>query len=92
MATYLALDDKLINEAVRVSGHRTKKAAVTHALTEYIERRKQRAILDLFGRLDLLPAAALKRQRNAAQGARRQGRQLAKMIEKYGGDDAKISD
>ena len=71
MATNLALDDKLIAEAVRVSGHRTKKAAVTHALTEYIERRKQRAILDLFGRLDLLPAAEMKRQRNAAQGARR---------------------
>ena len=71
MATNLALDDKLIAEAVRVSGHRTKKAAVTHALTEYIERRKQRAILDLFGRMDMPPAAAIKRQRNAAQGARR---------------------
>lgn len=71
MATNLALDDKLIDEAVRVSGHRTKKAAVTHALTEYIERRKQRAILDLFGQLDLLPATEMKRQRNAVQGARR---------------------
>ena len=71
MATNLALDDNLIAEAVRISGHRTKKAAVTHALTEYIERRKQRAILDLFGRMDMPPAAAIKRQRNAAQGARR---------------------
>ena len=71
MATNLALDDKLIDEAVRVSGHRTKKAAVTHALTEYIERRKQRAILDLFGQLDLRPAAEMTRQRHAAQGARR---------------------
>lgn len=71
MATNLALDDNLIDEAVRISGHRTKKAAVTHALTEYIERRKQRAILDLFGKLDLLPAAEMKRQRSAAQGVRR---------------------
>lgn len=71
MATNLALDDKLIDEAVRVSGHRTKKAAVTHALTEYIERRKQRAILDLFGRMDMSSVAAIKRQRSAAQGARR---------------------
>lgn len=71
MATNLALDDRLIAEAVRVSGHTTKKAAVTHALTEYIQRRKQKAILDLFGKIDLAPVAAMKRQRNAAQGTRR---------------------
>ena len=74
MATNLALDDSLIEEAVRVSGHRTKKAAVTHALTEYIQRRKQRAILDLFGKIDLLPAAGMKRQRNPAQGTQRRKR------------------
>jgi ribosomal protein S12 methylthiotransferase accessory factor YcaO len=74
MATYLALDDKLIAEVLRIGGHRTKKAAVTHALTEYIERRKQRAILDLFGKLDLLPATEMKRQRGAAKGAKRRGR------------------
>lgn len=74
MATNLALDDRLIDEAVRVSGHRTKKAAVTHALTEFIQRRKQRAILDLFGNIDLLPAAEMKRQRGAAQGTRRRRR------------------
>ena len=75
MATNLALDDKLINEAVRVSGHRTKKAAVTQALTEYIERHKQRAILDLFGKLDLLPATEMKRQRSLARGSGRRTRQ-----------------
>ena len=74
MATNLALDDSLIDEAVRVSGHRTKKAAVTHALTEFIARRKQRAILDLFGTFDLLPAAEMKRQRSAAQGTQRRKR------------------
>ena len=74
MATNLALDDSLIEEAVRVSGHRTKKAAVTHALTEYIQRRKQRAILDLFGKIDLLSAAGMKRQRNPAQGTQRRRR------------------
>ena len=63
MATNLALDDDLIHEAVRVGGHRTKKAAVTHALQEYIQRRKQRAILDLFGKIDLQPEAMIKRQR-----------------------------
>lgn len=71
MPTYLALDDDLIAEAMRISGQRTKKAAVTHALTEYILRRKQGRIIDLFGKLDLLPANAMKRQRNAATGSKR---------------------
>jgi Bacterial antitoxin of type II TA system, VapB len=75
VATNLALDDSLIQEAVRLSGHRTKKAAVTHALTEYIQRRKQKAILDLFGKIDLLPAAGMKRQRSAAQGPQRRAKQ-----------------
>ncbi len=75
MVTNLALDDKLIAEAVRISGHRTKKAAVTHALTEYIERRKQGAIIDLFGKIDFLPAIEIKRQRDAATGS---GRRLRK--------------
>lgn len=71
MATNLALDDDLIQEAMRVGGHRTKKAAVTHALEEYIQRRKQRAILDLFGKIDLLSEAMMKRRRAAAQGIKR---------------------
>ena len=71
MATNLALDDKLIHEALRVSGHRTKKAAVTHALEEYIQRRKQRALIDLFGKIDLQPEALMRRQRAAAQGTKR---------------------
>jgi hypothetical protein len=75
MATNLALDDSLIQEAVRLSGHRTKKAAVTHALTEYIQRRKQKAVLDLFGKIDLLPSAGMKRQRSATQGPQRRAKQ-----------------
>ncbi len=74
MATNVALDDKLIAEAVRIGGHRTKKAAVTQALTEYIERRKQRALVDLFGKIDLLPATEMKRQRGAATGSKRRAR------------------
>ena len=49
MAMNLALDNELIEEAVRVGGHRTKKAAVTEALEEYVQRRKQLKVLDLFG-------------------------------------------
>lgn len=52
MPTNLALDDKLINEARRIGGHKTKKAAVTSALREYVRRRKQLRILDLVDRIE----------------------------------------
>jgi Arc/MetJ family transcription regulator len=52
MPTNLAIDDKLIEEARRIGGHATKKAAVTAALDEYIRRRKQAGILRLFGTID----------------------------------------
>ena len=49
MATNLAINDKLIEEAVSVGKHPTKKAAVTAALVEYIQHHKQMRIIDLFG-------------------------------------------
>jgi Arc/MetJ family transcription regulator len=52
MATNLALDDRLVEEARRLGGHRTKRAAVNEALAEYVARRKRRRILDHFGKLD----------------------------------------
>lgn len=52
MATNLAIDDKLINQAKRIGGHKTKKEAVTAALDEYIRRRKQMKIVKLFGTID----------------------------------------
>ncbi len=48
MATNLALDDKLIEEAKIIGKHRTKKGVVTEALYEYIQRRKQSEILNIF--------------------------------------------
>lgn len=48
MATNLAIDDNLIEEARTISRHRTKKAVVTEALEEYIQRRKQSEIIDIF--------------------------------------------
>ena len=52
MATNLALDPELIERAVKVSGEKTKKAAVTRALEEFIARRGQRKLVDLMGKLE----------------------------------------
>ena len=52
MATNLAVDPKLIERALALSGERTKKAAVTKALQEFIARREQKCLLDLFAKLD----------------------------------------
>jgi Arc/MetJ family transcription regulator len=56
MATNLAIDDRLIEEARKTGGHKTKKEAVTKALEEYIRYRKQQRILDDFGTVDFDPA------------------------------------
>ena len=52
MATNLSLDPALIEHALEVSGEKTKKAAVTRALEEFIARRKQKRLLDLMGKLE----------------------------------------
>ena len=52
MATNLSLDPALIERAVEVSGERTKKAAVTRALEEFIARRGQKRLMDLMGKLE----------------------------------------
>ncbi|TAN43056.1 MAG: type II toxin-antitoxin system VapB family antitoxin [Nitrospirae bacterium] len=51
MATNLALDDSLITEALKVGRHKTKKEAVTIALKEYIARKKQAEVIDMFGKV-----------------------------------------
>lgn len=63
MATNLALDDQLLEEALRIGGKATKKETVTEALQEYINRRKQAAVLDLFRAIDYDPKYAYKKQR-----------------------------
>jgi hypothetical protein len=52
MATNLAIDPKLVELALEVSGERTKKAAVTKALQEFVARRKQKRLLELMGKLE----------------------------------------
>ncbi len=52
MATNLAIDDRLIEEAKAIGKHRTKKGVVTEALQEYIQRRKQTEIFNIFNKID----------------------------------------
>ncbi len=66
MATNLDIDPKLLERAVEVSGEKTKTAAVTRALEEFVARREQREILDLFGKVDWDPTYDYK----AARGSR----------------------
>ena len=52
MATNLSVDPHLIEQALKVSGEKTRAAAVTKALHEFIARRRQKAMLDLAGKLE----------------------------------------
>lgn len=51
MATNLSIDPDLIDQALKVSGEKTKAAAVTKALQEFIAWRKQKGVLELMGKL-----------------------------------------
>ena len=64
MSTNLALDPELLDLALEVSGERTKKAAVTKALQEFIARRQQRRLVELFDSLDWDPAFDHKAERS----------------------------
>ena len=52
MTTTLALDENLISQAQKIGHHKTKKDAVTTALKEYIARKKQIVIVELFGKIN----------------------------------------
>lgn len=64
MATNLSIDPELIERALELSGEKTKKAAVTKALKEFIARREQRGLLALFGKLTWDPDYDYKRERS----------------------------
>ncbi|MDO8772539.1 MAG: type II toxin-antitoxin system VapB family antitoxin [Burkholderiaceae bacterium] len=69
MATNLALDDTLIEEARQLGGQRTKKDVVTAALLEYVQRRKQLKLLDLFGTVEYDDSYDYKAQRSVTRTA-----------------------
>jgi hypothetical protein len=64
MATNLAIDPKLLETALAVGGEKTKKATVTKALTEFIARREQKRIAELFGKLEWDREYDYKRERS----------------------------
>ena len=66
MATNLQIDDELILKAVRLGGHKTKKAAVSTAMIEYIQHLEQEKILSMFGKVDYDPEYDYKKQRRRA--------------------------
>ncbi len=63
MPTNLAIDDHLLAEAQKMGGHRTKKDTVNEALREYIQRRRQTKLVELFGTIDFDPGHDYKKQR-----------------------------
>lgn len=63
MATNLQVDDRLIVRALKLGGHKTKKAAVTQALVEYINHLQQQKILSMFGTVNYDPKYDYKKQR-----------------------------
>lgn len=64
MPTNLAIDEKLLEEALKVSGLKTKKNTVNEALREFIQRRKQKDIISLFGKIEMDKSYDYKRERS----------------------------
>jgi hypothetical protein len=63
VVTNRQIDDRLINKALKLGGHPTKKAAVTQALVDYIHHREQDKIISLFGSIDYDPKFDYQKQR-----------------------------
>ena len=64
MATNLEINNELIQEALKLGGHRTKRAVVEAALQEYVQRRKQLKITELFGTIEYEDDYDYKQQRS----------------------------
>jgi hypothetical protein len=57
--------NKLIEAAKKLGGHKTKKAAVTAALDEYVRRLKRQQAVEAFGTFDFDPSYDYKAERRA---------------------------
>ena len=63
MSTNIELNEDLLAKAMKLGGSRTKKAAVNEALAEYVQRREQQSVIELFGKIDLDETFDYKQQR-----------------------------
>ena len=52
MPSNLAIDDKLLNNALQIGGHKTKRETVNEALSEYVLKRKRKKVIEAFGTVD----------------------------------------
>ena len=59
----LDIDSNLLDEAIEIGEQNTKKSVIEEALKEYIQRRKQMKILDLFGTIEYEENYDYKQQR-----------------------------
>jgi predicted transcriptional regulator len=64
LAIRLSLDSKLVERTLALSGERTRTAAVTRALEEFVARQEQRRLLELMGRLEWDEGYKRERRRN----------------------------
>lgn len=67
MPTNIQLDEELLSEARKLGHHATKRATVEAALREYVQRRKQLGIIQLFGRIDYDPGHDYKAARSRSR-------------------------
>jgi Arc/MetJ family transcription regulator len=65
MPTNLAIDDRLLQEALTIGGHRTKRETVNEALREFIQRRQRLELAKLVGKVDYDPTYDYKKERRA---------------------------
>lgn len=63
MATNIELNETLLSKAMKLGGLRTKKDAVNQALTEFVQRREQQKIIELFGKIEMDESFDYKKQR-----------------------------
>jgi Arc/MetJ family transcription regulator len=61
--TNLKLDDKLIEEAVKIGHFKTKQQAVNTAVAEFVQRHQRLRILELEGKIDFHPDWDYKKMR-----------------------------
>ena len=65
MRTNIVLDDKLVKEAIKLSGAKTKKELIHLALKEFVENKRRQNLLDLEGKIEFAEGYDYKQMREA---------------------------